>query len=185
MAELLKPPCFKVMVFVGAHQPRVNFELVAAFQGKGNDVRYIKICGTGNNALDFHMAYYIGELAAVEPEAYFHVITRDKGMDPLISHLQEVKGLRVSRSLTILELPPLLSKTESTAPQDEKLSVALAYLLARGKQRPNKVKTLMGSISALFNPRLDDATTAHLLDELEKNGILVRTDSRVIYGLPD
>jgi PIN domain len=185
MAELLQAPCFKVIVFVGANQPKVNFDLVAAFQGKGADVRYIKIGGTGSNALDFHIAYYIGELAAADPNAYFHVITCDRGMDPLIAHLKNEKGLRVSRSLTIQDITALTSKADSAAPEDEKLSIALAYLVHRGKQRPTKVKTLIGSISALFNPRLDEASAQRLLDELEKNGIFVRTDNKVIYSLPD
>jgi PIN domain len=185
MAELLKSPCFKVIVFVGANQPKVNFDLVAAFQSKGADVRYIKIGGTGKNALDFHIAYYIGEMAAAEPDAYFHVIAEDRGMDPLIAHLKNDKGLRVARSLTIQDIAALTSKTESAAPGDEKLSIALAYLVHRGKQRPASVKTLIGSISALFTPRLDEASTLQLLDELEENGIFARTDNKVIYGLPD
>ncbi|QPF71891.1 hypothetical protein G8A07_02410 [Roseateles sp. DAIF2] len=185
MAELLRPACFKVLVFVGAKQPRVNFDLVSALQSKGEDVRYIKIGGCGNNALDFHVAYYIGELAAADPQACFHVITADKDLDPLISHLKSDKGLKVSRSLTLQDISALGSKADSMAPEDEKLSVALAYLVHRGKQRPAKVKTLIGSISALFSPRLDEPSTLRLLDELERNGIFVRTESRVIYGLPD
>lgn len=185
MAELLKSPCFKVIVFVGANQPKVKFDLVTAFQSKGDDVRYIKIGGNGNNALDFHIAYYIGELAAAEPGAFFHVITGDRGMDPLIAHLKNDKGLRVARSLSIQDIPALAGKTAIAAPDDEKLSVALAYLVHRGKHRPAKIKTLIGSVSALFDPRLDEASTERLLDELEQNGIFVRTDSKVIYSLPD
>lgn len=185
MTELLKSACFKVIVFVGANQPKVNFDLVAALQSKGDDVRYIKIGGTGNNALDFHIAYYIGELAAADPQAYFHVISKDRGMDPLITHLKSDKGLRVTRSLAIPDIPALASLTDSTAPEDEKLSIALAYLVQRGKQRPAKLKTLIGSISALFTPRLDDANTQRLLDELEKNGVFIVTENKVIYGLPD
>lgn len=185
MADLLKPPYFKVIVFVGANQPRVNFDLVTAFQSKGEDVRYIKIGGVGKNALDFHIAYYIGALATTEPDAFFHVIAEDRGMDPLIAHLTAERGLRVSRTPTLQDLPLLAAKPDGTAPDDEKLSVALAYLVQRGRQRPATVKTLVGSIGALFNPRLDETTTLRLLDALEQNGIFVRQENKVIYGLPD
>lgn len=185
MAELLRAPCFKVLIFVGANQPKVNFDLVAALQCKGNDVRYIKIGGVGRNALDFHMAYYIGELAASDPEAYLHLVTEDRGMDTLLGYLKSEKGLRVSRSASITDLPAVTSKAEATLPEDEKLSVALAYLVQRGKQRPATLKTLIGSISALFTPRLDEASTLRLLDELEHNGIFVRQENKVSYGLPD
>ena len=40
-------------------------------QALEDSAKYIKIAGSGKNALDFHIAYYIGELAENEPEAFF------------------------------------------------------------------------------------------------------------------
>lgn len=182
MAELLAPEHFKVIVFVGANQARVNFDLVNALQAKGAGSRYIKISGNGRNALDFHIAYYIGHLATTDPEAYFHVIAEDRGMDPLIEHLQ-AQGVQVKRSAAIEDIP--IVKLDSEAPRDDKLSAALAYLVARGRQRPASMKTLIGSISALFNPKLDEPATKALVDELEANGIFTVNGSKIVYSLPD
>ena len=182
MAELLAPEHFKVIVFVGANQARVNFDLVSALQAKGSGSRYIKISGNGRNALDFHIAYYVGHLATVEPDAYFHVIAEDRGMDPLMIHLQGL-GLKVSRSEAIQDIP--IVKMDGTAPQDDKLSATIAYLVSRGKQRPASLKTLQGSVSALFNPRLDEPATKALLDELESHGVFARDGSKILYSLPD
>jgi hypothetical protein len=51
---------FRLIVFVGATQAKVSFETAAALQRMGNRAEYIKIAGTGPNALDFHIAFYIG-----------------------------------------------------------------------------------------------------------------------------
>ena len=82
---------FRVKVFVGATQSKLPFDLVTATQQMGNRAEYIKIAGVGPNALDFHIAYYIGRLAAHEPEAFFHIISKDTGFDPLIQHLKDNK----------------------------------------------------------------------------------------------
>ena len=42
-----------------------------------------------------------------------------------------------------------------------------------------------GSISAQFNPRLDEASTTALLDDLESNGIFKRNGAKIVYSLPD
>jgi hypothetical protein len=66
---------FKVIVFVGATQTKLPFDLVAAMQLMGEKAEYVKISSSGSNALDFHIAFYIGQLAAQDSSAYFHVVS--------------------------------------------------------------------------------------------------------------
>ena len=182
MADVLAAEQFKVIVFVGASQAKVNFDVVSALQRKGSAAQYVKISGNGRNALDFHIAYYIGQLSTNEPDAYFHVISADKGMDPLIEHLRG-KGLRVSRSEEIQAIPIL--KVTDSAPVDDKLSAVIAYLISRGVQRPASMKTLSGSVAALFNPKLADAEVASLLSQLEAQGVFAMAGNKLQYALPD
>jgi hypothetical protein len=58
---------FKIMVFVGATQGKIPLEMARVLQAFGPDVEYIQMDGNGTNALDFHIAYYIGRLAAKCP----------------------------------------------------------------------------------------------------------------------
>lgn len=60
---------YKVKVFLGAKQAKVAVDMVSALQALGPDVQYVQIAGDGKNALDFHIAYYIGRLAAETPGA--------------------------------------------------------------------------------------------------------------------
>ena len=73
---------FQVLVFIGANQTRVPRNVAVAMQSLGKKAQYVEIDGSGPNALDFHIAYYIGELAATDPAGSYFVISRDKGFDP-------------------------------------------------------------------------------------------------------
>src|SRR4029079_18195495 len=79
---------FKTKVFCGANQAKIPFDLAAELQPLGLDAEYVRIRGTGRNALDFHIAYYIGRLSAESPGATFHIVSKDTGFDPLIKHLK-------------------------------------------------------------------------------------------------
>ena len=182
LTAALASEVFKIIVFVGATQVRVPYNLIEAVQAWGDRIRFIKISGNGRNALDFHIAYYLGELAAAEPEAYFHAIAVDKGMDLLIQHLQD-KGIKAARWESVDDIP--IVKKAPAAPLGDKLSLAIEYLVRRGSQRPTKLKTLHGSVSALFNPRLSDAETAALLAELQTPGVFHVDGSKLVYGLAD
>lgn len=97
---------FGVIVFVGASQTKVPFEIADALQQMGQSASYVKISGNGKNALDFHIAFWIGQLSARYPSAAFHIISKDNGFDPLIDHLKE-RSISASRSPSISEIPQL------------------------------------------------------------------------------
>ena len=82
---------YNIKVFHGAKQAKVSLEMARALQAFGADAEYVQIDGEGKNALDFHIAYYIGRLAAKTPGGTFHVISADTGFDPLIRHLAAQK----------------------------------------------------------------------------------------------
>jgi hypothetical protein len=85
--DRLQPGAVRIKVFLGQHQTRLMLELVQALQPFGADAEYIAIQGSGPDAVDFHIAFYIGRLAAADPGAAFTIVSRDKGFDPLVRHL--------------------------------------------------------------------------------------------------
>jgi hypothetical protein len=85
--DRLQPGAVRIKVFLGQHQNRLMLELVQALQPFGADAEYIAIQGSGPDAVDFHIAFYIGRLAAADPGAEFTIVSRDKGFDPLVRHL--------------------------------------------------------------------------------------------------
>ena len=179
--ELLTTHPFKVFVFVGANQTKVPFDLADSMQLLGRSARYIKISGNGQNALDFHIAYYVGELAAKDPDAHFHIISKDRGFDPLIKHLKGRK-IRIQREKDLAEIPIL--RVSNTTSSDEKIAAIVKNLGGRGQARPRKVKTLENTINTLFTKKLDKKELSSLIKELQKRKLIVVNQSNVSYKLP-
>jgi hypothetical protein len=179
---VLEQECFKVMIFVGEKQAKVSFEVAASLQRLGSKAAYVKMAGSGPNALDFHIAFYIGQLSAAEPDAYFHIISKDTGFDPLIAHLK-TKKIFAARSKDVSEIP--MVKTSNAKAPTDRLAAVLGNLRQRGASKPRTVKTLSSTINALFQRSLSEAELTSLLESLKQQGVISISGARVSYALPD
>lgn len=178
--EVLQHHLFKVIVFVGATQKKVPFELAAAMHALGDSAQYIKISGTGKNALDFHIAYYLGKLSTEEPKANFHIISRDTGFDTLVKHLK-ARNINVKRERDLAEIPLLrLSNATSSA---DKISAIVIKLAGLGQSRPRKVKTLTNTIGSMVKENLSEQQLDEIVKELEEQGFIVVSNGNVSYNL--
>jgi len=171
----------KVIVFLGNRQAKLPVDLVMTMQSLGDNAEYIRIEGNGPNALDFHIAFYIGTLAAKHENIYFHIISKDTGFDPLIRHLKSKKIL-VHRTSDISEIP--LLKISNTKPDTEKIDTIIEFLKARGNAKPRTVKTLLNSIDSLFLKELKETELSGLVEKLIKKKVVIRNDTKVSYQLP-
>ncbi len=179
--EILENHPFKVFVFVGANQAKVPFDLAVAMQSLGNNAKYIKISGNGPNALDFHIAYYLGELVTTDPKGYFHIISKDTGFDPLIKHLKS-KNIRVLREKDLAEIPVL--RISNATNSDEKITAIINNLSGRGQSRPRKIKTLTNTINSLFTEKLEEKELLSIVKKLEEQKYIVVNENNVSYKLP-
>ena len=178
--EILKEHPFRVLVFIGANQTKFPRHFVVAMQALGEQADYVEISGSGPNALDFHIAYYIGELAAKEPSAQFHIISKDRGFDPLIRHLRG-KKIRVQREKDLAEIPDL--RIPDTTSRSEQIDAIVKNLRQRGHSRPRKVRTLQNTINTLFTKKLEQAELDDIIDELKKRNLIVVKQNNVSYRL--
>ena len=171
----------KVIVFIGANQAKVPFDLASSLQALGSNAEYVKIGGNGSNALDFHIAFYIGQLAERDPDAYFHIISKDTGFDPLIKHLKE-KKIFSQREKDLSEIPLLrISNAKSST---DKIAAIVSSLSARGHARPRKVKTLANTINSLFMKTLEESELMSLIEQLCQQQYVVVEGGNVSYKLP-
>ena len=178
---LLESHPFEVFVFIGATQTKLPRNVVLAMQALGKQATYVEIDGTGPNALDFHIAYYIGELVAADPKGIFHIISKDRGFDPLIRHLK-AKKIDVRRESDLAEIPPL--RIPKKAKKDDKIEAIVRNLVGRGQSRPRKLKTLQNTISNLVSEDLSDEEMTAVIDELKKRKLIAVTNGSVRYTLP-
>ena len=175
--EALDREHYSVFVFVGSNQAKVTYEVASVLQRMGDRASYIRISGNGGNALDFHIAYYIGLLSAKEPDAYFHIVSKDKGFDPLIEHLKS-KHVLVGRSKDVSDLP--LVKAEASKSITEKVAAVAAHLERIPK--PRTVKTLGSMINSLFQKTLGEEDIQLLIAELARRGVIAIDQSKVSYA---
>jgi hypothetical protein len=178
---LLKDGPFKVKVFLGPNQSKIPVSLAAALQSLGEGAEYIVLETAGNNALDFHIAYYIGALSAAEPNAFFHVISKDTGFDSLLKYL---KGKRIfaQRSACIADIPYF--KPALPAAPEAQVEAVIADLTRRKASKPRTQKTLLSTLHALFKKELSEQQLAGLFAALCKRGIVKVEGTRVSYALP-
>lgn len=181
--EILREHPFTVIVFVGANQNRIPFELASALQKLGEAGQYIKIESSGSNALDFYIAYYIGELAAANPKAHFHIISRDKGFDPLVKHLNTRRDLkiRVFRERDLGEIPQL--RVSTAASHDEKIDAIVKNLRSRGQSRPRKLATLSNTINSLFTEDIPEKEREEIIGELQNRKLIQIRETTISYRL--
>lgn len=83
----LVPGLTDVWLFHGPHQAKQ----AQAFAGSNERVTLVPRSGKGSNALDFHVAFYLGYVAAKHPDAELVVVANDRGYDPMLTHARMLK----------------------------------------------------------------------------------------------
>lgn len=187
--ELLKPEHFRLLVFLGPTQTKLPRDVTLAVQAFGARASYVETSRPGPNALDFHIAYYLGTLAKQDPAGFFHIISKDTGFDPLIEHLK-VNKIYSARSESIESMPCFqpangIAAVEHKVSGDLELLVKLAVddLVGRKAAKPRKVATLRSTVQA----RLGPAAAKHLdavLSALTHRGYVTTQGDKVSYQLP-
>jgi hypothetical protein len=194
---LLEGPSFKIKVFAGANQSKVPMEMVRALQPFGLGAEYVEITGSGKNSLDFHIAYYIGRLATENPGASFHVISKDKGFDPLIKHIK-AQGISCQRSSSIAEIPGVrisssksvsnpvnMVKTPDTRSIVEKIDAVIKHLVKLNTAKPRTLKTLRSVIKQVFMKNgIADAELEEIVRQLTESRTINIVDGKMSYELP-
>lgn len=98
----------RVTLLVGEKQKQLPLTLVQHLLQYHAKVNLIEITTTSKNALDFVLAFHIGQTVALNSQGYFYIVSQDKGYDALIKHLTERK-IKAER-YTEFSLLPLFNK---------------------------------------------------------------------------
>jgi hypothetical protein len=175
----IQQPNLKIFIFVGCDQPKIPFELVREAHQLGTSVEWIGVEGTGPNALDFHIVFYLGQISLQLPTSNYIILSRDRGFDPLIQHLTKL-GISCRR---IERLELLSGEIDLTLPHDFLSDIAHAKLsTVAAKLRPKKRSTLytyIKSILTKYHP--SDAEIKQLLDNWFVNGKVIELKDKIIY----
>ncbi len=175
----LQRPHLKIFIFVGCNQVKIPFELVREAHQLGDAVEWIGVEETGPNALDFHIAFYLGQISVHSPTSNYVILSRDRGFDPLIQHLGKL-GISCRR-IDNLEL--LSGRSDLTHSQEFLSDFAVAKLLAVvPKSRPKKrasLYTYLKSILSKYQP--SEPEVRQLLDTWFTSGKVIESKDKINY----
>lgn len=198
---LLKGGQFQVRIFLGPGNTRLPIELVLAMHELGARADYVILETPGANALDFHIAYYLGVLAANDSTAGFHIISKDTGFDPLIKHMKARK-ISVTRSISIEQIPCLtpppingkstknnaaaIDQNNSSAKIsiDESIKIIVEDLIKRKTSKPGTLKTLLNTIHAKCGKDTLTTDIEAIYKGLMARGYIKVAGTKISYDLP-
>ncbi|MBN1128807.1 MAG: hypothetical protein JXA71_07465 [Chitinispirillaceae bacterium] len=177
---LLKKHGVIIKVFHAKGQKFTGDFLKNALEFGKPSIDVIEMTGSGRNALDFHLAYYIGRLSKETEQVAFHIISKDKGFLPLIDHIRSAAGISCTLSPSIGDLPfckaPVVEKTAT-----DRFAVVRENLMKSKAPRPKRKKTLCNQIKTLFKKEIADKEVEDIVRQLVEGKIISINNERIEY----
>jgi hypothetical protein len=145
--KLIRGAKYQVRIFHGPHQNKFDADTLNALLPVGGQVKLIQSERSGKNALDFHIAFYLGRLipelpegvvSAMEKPARFIVVSKDSGFDVLLSHVREL-GYDAARVISVREA--LLDETTDAAAHSDSAASRKPEKAVKQKPVPTAEKT--------------------------------------------
>jgi hypothetical protein len=168
---------FQIIIFVGVAQKSIPIELVTNAQKLGSRIEWQRVDASGSNALDFFIACHLGRVLEKSPQLQCIVLSKDKGFDPLLRHLNK-NGLKCKRLNSLLELDPKAT-TQPEEPNYKRVIEVLSK--SEKKSRPRKRKTLSQYISSIFQKKLPQTEVDRIIDILFANKMISETNDAITY----
>jgi len=178
LTEIERMNC-RVSIFTGSSQSKIPIDLVSSAQALGARLDWIRIDGNGPNALDFHIAYYLGVYVAKNPTNEYLILSRDKGFDPLIKHLAKEKVL-CKRINSISEIEPI--KRAKGADGDYGKLILNLKKIEKSK-RPRNRKTLKQHLKSLVGKSQTEEKLDQTIDRLFASKLIVEENGRLTYKI--
>ncbi len=173
-----------IRLFHGANQTKTTISLSDALLPLGRKAKWIPIVGTGPNALDFHIAFYIGKLAAEFPGAKFCIVSKDRGFDPLIAHLAQLKPkpITCTRLQSLSDIQAILSALPNPAP--DFIQKRVEQLLSQKSTKPRKRNSLETHVKQHLGRYATQPNIAAVFDALQQRGVKILADGKVEWPAP-
>jgi hypothetical protein len=177
----------KILIFVNGNQ-KLSVNMVKVLQPFGERVEYLEMNGSGKNALDFMIAFYIGQVWVENPEAKFFVVSKDTGFDPLIRHLNSNRP-GIAKRLTDfnyqgLEMSPSNPPIQPVTLKQRTVTICEALKALPENNLPNSSATLEAFIIAIINdPDYTKRQASGLIKFMIRNELISIDDDVLKYKL--
>jgi len=192
---LLSGDRYQLRIFRGPHQKKLDFDIAESLQPLGDRVKYIQSDRHGKNALDFHIAFYMGRLlegleangSPATRNTRFVVISHDGGFDALISHVQSL-GYAAAKAASIrhaLGLDEPAAATESAMQSTPTQSPASASPVSPTPVKPPAAKKAAVKQAAPAKPAATPKKTTAQATPAKTTGKKPQAPARKTLGAED
>jgi hypothetical protein len=174
------PAGVRVLFFFGASQHKVTLEFMRSARKLGERFVDIDIEDQGKNALDFHIAFYLGEHLAKAPAGEYIILSKDKGFEPLVKHLKG-RGFKVRRASSLAEA---FATAKPAAAQPVDVDQVITFLKGVEKsKRPRRRTGLVAHIKSHFKKQQLSAEDAErLVIRMLAEKRIAESDGKVAYN---
>ena len=162
--KALVPEGTDVWLFHGPHQ---TVDASGHQQVYGAEqVTQIPRTGSGRNALDFQLAYYVGYISARQPEGTFVVVSNDQGYEPMLEHAREL-GFDAQRcGFRRMPTPPAAPPVPKSSPLPQPTPPSAANPAGEGTVKTTPKAAAPQRPPAKAAPTRTQATRADVLQVL-------------------
>jgi hypothetical protein len=158
-------------LLLGARQTKLDVALVEKLMEHAATVQLVRLTTSGENALDFAIAYYVGRAVMADPTGWVHIVSKDTGFDPLIEHLRS-RHIHAQRHDDFTALTFSGPAKPPSAPPEDLMPRVLEHLAKHVNNRPKRKKTLVSHLRAFLGNAVTEAHVLDLVEKLSKAGRL-------------
>jgi hypothetical protein len=168
---------WRVLVFTGSSQSKIPIELVSSAQALGDRLTWMRIEGSGPNALDFHIAYYLGVQMTKNPADEYYILSKDKGFDPLVKHVNRNK-VTCRRIASISEI---VSTRKAREPEKDYAKVVANLEKIEDTRRPRNRKTLRQHVKSLVGEPHQESRVDRIVEQLFASKVVTQGSRGLTY----
>lgn len=147
-------------------------------------IELVKISGTGKNAADFHIAFFMGKLMHELGGATFHIISKDTGFKPLVNYLLKEEKVPCFRITNIAEIPFLKPAAAAAVlkPVKDNYQLVVEFLLKTKVPKPKSKKKLLNQIVDIFKKKIPKSEAEEIINKLIDNKVISCNGEAVSYA---
>jgi PIN domain len=173
------PDGARAILFLGANHASVNRTLFTGAVKLGERLKLVEIEGSGKNALDFHIAFYLGQLLTRNPDLKCVVLSKDKGFAPLVKHLAAC-GFNVEQADALATGKVADAKSEPAA--DSHYARVIKVLKKQDKRAlPHTLEKLQKHVANMVKGRGVDDQVPKFVKRLFKDGLVMEQGKVLAY----
>lgn len=162
---------FSVTVLIGARQTKLDGALVEKLLEHASSVHLVRLTSAAKNAVDFAVAYCVGRDVITDPTGHFHIISKDKGFDPLIEYLRG-RHIKIRRHDDFNGLTSSASAKSQSAPPADLFTRVREHLGKNLTNRPKREAKLISHLRTFCGKTTAEEELVKLVERLRETGFL-------------